>query len=186
MWSLEFENSDIQIRIIKTVLLSYTKQTAGIYRATMMGLALSLTLQGIEKWMRHGLMPLKNSHCREGSRHINNYRTAWEYFSKRKSSVQTKRTWQPWRAFRTGFPKQAYLELGFEGWVGVLQEKEYSTQKEWQQHLCTLSVFPAGLCSLGPSAQSSAHGRCSAHISWTCRKNCTLKEKQKTVWVAAT
>lgn len=47
-WSLEFENSDIQVRIIKTVLLSYTKQTAGIYRATMMGLALSLTLQGIE------------------------------------------------------------------------------------------------------------------------------------------
>ena len=114
--------------------------------------------------------------------YINNYRTAWEYFSKRKSSVQTKRTWQviqPWRAFRTGFPEQAYLELGFEGWVGVLQEKEYSRQKEWQQHVCTFSVFPAGLCSLGPSAQSSAHGRCSAHISWTCRKNCTLKRNRK-------
>lgn len=44
-----FENFDIRIRIINTVLVTTTKQTENIYRVALMGLALSLSLLGIEK-----------------------------------------------------------------------------------------------------------------------------------------
>lgn len=46
---LGLENFDTRIRIINTILISSTKQTENIYRAALMGLALSLSLQGIEK-----------------------------------------------------------------------------------------------------------------------------------------
>lgn len=49
VWSLVLENYHIRIRIINTVLFSFMKQRASIYRMAMMDLALSLTLQGIQK-----------------------------------------------------------------------------------------------------------------------------------------